>query len=101
MNAIRGFLWKNLGVTLNRRTFFAISLVFFMILWSVLFVLTHNSFFLLGAVLAAGVGNIFLLGSSSRLLDWIGTDKQGRQQIEEEVAFLQLKNRARDKHFQH
>lgn len=101
VDAIRRFLWKNFGATLNRRTLFALGLVLLMLLCCMLFVLTQNSFIRFLAVLTTSVGSIFLLGSSSSLIAWTLSDKKGRKQIEEEVALKQLKSRARDKHFQH
>jgi hypothetical protein len=104
MKRVRNFLWKHLGITLNRKTWIAGSLfiVLFMmgVVGAVVFGQTGSSFFQLMMVLGASGAGIFVLGGSYNALDWSFSDKEGRRKIEEEIALKQWRERARDPHYE-
>lgn len=101
MDTLRRFLWKNFGATLNRKTIIISSLILLMILSVVLFVLTRHMAFLILTLITCVIGGLLVFGGSYRAIDWALSDKEKRKQIEEETAQKQLRERARDKHFQH
>ncbi|GHO96813.1 hypothetical protein KSF_068610 [Reticulibacter mediterranei] len=101
MDALRRFLWTNFGATLNRKTVIISSLILLIILCALLFTITHLSVFLILTLLTSTIGGLIVFGSSYRAIDWALSDKEKRQQIEEETALKQLRDRAREKHFQH
>lgn len=104
MDKVRRFLWNKFGITLDRETKIvgSIALLSFIaaVTFSILFAITHASFFLLLVVLSvAGVGTI-AFGSSYSALSWGLASKEERAKIEEEIALKQLRRRARDKRYQ-
>ena len=104
MDRIRNWLWKSLGVTLDRETKMVGGIVagstLLAILFGSLFVTTHAWLFLLLTVVSSAVVLIVLLGSSYSAISWSLASKEERKKIEEEVALKQLRRRARDTHFQ-
>lgn len=103
MNKIRDFLWKRLGVTLDRETWIVGSIVLGSFLTAVvcaiLFVITHASFFLLLTVLGASGAGLFAFGGSYNAMSWALGSEEERRKIEEEIALKQWRRRARDPHF--
>jgi hypothetical protein len=104
MDRIRNWLWKNLGVTLDRKAKMVGGIVagstLLAILFGSLFVTTHTWLFLLLTVVSSAVVLIVLLGGSYSAISWSLASKEERKNIEEEVALKQLRRRARDTHFQ-
>jgi hypothetical protein len=104
MDRIRNWLWKNLGVTLDRQAKMVGGIVagctLLAILFGSLFVMTHAGLFLVLAVLSFAVVLIVLLGGSYSAVSWSLASKEERKQIEEEVALKQWRSRARDTHFE-
>ena len=101
MNALRRFLWQNFGATLNRKTIIISSLMVLIILCALLFMTTRQSMFLILTLITSAIGGLIVFGSSYRAIDWALSDTERRKQIEEETALKQLRERAREKHFQH
>jgi high-affinity Fe2+/Pb2+ permease len=104
MDRIRNWLWKSLGVTLDREAKIVGGLVagstLLAILFGSLFMMTHVGLFLLLAVVSLAAVVIVLLGGSYRTLSWSLASPEERKQIEEEIALKQWRRRARDTHFQ-
>ncbi|HET9918679.1 MAG TPA: hypothetical protein VFQ30_02470 [Ktedonobacteraceae bacterium] len=104
MSRIRDWLWKSLGITLDRETKIVGGIVagstLLAILFGILFVITHVGLLLLLTGLSFAVVLIILFGSSYRTLSWSLASKEERKRIEEEMALKQLRRKARDTHFQ-
>lgn len=104
MSRIRDWLWKSLGITLDRETKIVGGIVagstLLAILFGILFVITHVGLLLLLTGLSLAVVLIILFGSSYRTLSWSLASKEERKRIEEEMALKQLRRKARDTHFQ-
>src|SRR5258708_5330728 len=103
MEKIRRFLWKNLGITLDRQTLLITGIVVLSFTVAIVFRLlaniTTNSLFRLLFLITILPGGIIVMGSSYRLIEWNLSDKEGREEIEREVALGQLKRRVNDKNF--
>jgi hypothetical protein len=104
MDTLRRWLWKSLGVTLDRETKIVSGIVIGctlgVIVFGVLFAVTHASLFLLLAILSLSGAGIIAFGGSYSSISWGLASKEGRQKIEEEIALKQLRRRAHDKHYQ-
>lgn len=104
MKKARDFLWKHLGITLNRGTWIAGSLfaLFFVmaVVGAVVVGQTGSSFFRLIMVLGVSGASIFALGGSYYAFAWGLSDKEERRKVEEEVALKQWRKRARDPHYE-
>lgn len=104
MQKIRDFLWKYLGMTLDREKLLVLGLVVLSlvgtIVLGILFGVTGNPLFRVLGFFAAIPAVLIALGGSYKTLDWSLSDKNGRRNIEEEMTLNQLKRRARDKHYE-
>jgi hypothetical protein len=104
MDRIRNWLWKSLGVTLDRKTKMVGGIVAGCTLLAILFgslsAMTHAGLFLALTVLSFAAVFIVLLGGSYSAISWGLASKEERKKIEEEVALKQWRSRARDTHFQ-
>jgi apolipoprotein N-acyltransferase len=103
MVAVRRFLWKWLGITLDRRTLLLIGaglLSCLAILVSgVLLAMTGASFYRALVVLCALPAEALALGGCYRAAMWNLSSKSERREIEQEVALTQLKRRVQDKRY--
>jgi len=97
MEKIRRFLWKNLGITLDRQTLLITGIVVLSFTVAIVFGLlantTNNSLFRLLFLITIIPGGIIVIGSSYRLIAWNLSDKEGRAEIEREVALGQLNSK--------
>lgn len=104
MDRIRRLLWKYLGITLDRKTIVVIGVVAFSCIAAIvcgfLALATNSVVWRLLAFLFAIPAIIMLFGGSYNAMFWGVSNKEGRKEIEEEVALKQLKKRARDKRYQ-
>jgi Ni/Fe-hydrogenase subunit HybB-like protein len=104
MNKIRDFLWKYLGITLDRKTLIVIGIVVLSCVLTIVFGILsenmNNSVFRVLAFVAAIPIVLIIVGSSNNVARWSLSGKNERQEIEEKIALDQLKRRANDKHFQ-
>lgn len=104
MDKIRNWLWKSLGITLDRGTKIVGGIVIVCTLLTILFaslaVIIHAGPFLLLAILSFAVVFLILFGGSYRAFFWGVASQEERKKMEEEVAQKQLRRRARDPHFQ-
>jgi hypothetical protein len=104
MDRIRNWLWKNLGVTLDREAKMVGAIVagssLLAILFGSLFLMTHARLFLLLTVVGLAVVVIVLLGGSYSAVSWSLASQEERKHIEEEIALKQWRRRARDTHFE-
>ena len=104
MNKLRNFLWKNLGITLDKQTLIIIGIVSISciaaIVFGVLATSTNSTLFRVLFVLTVIPAGTILCGSVYRPLMWSLSNKSERQKIEQEVALEQLKRRVNDKHFE-
>ena len=104
MQKIRDFLWKYLGMTLDRETLFALGLVTLSlvgtIVLGILFGVTGNPLFRVLGFFAAIPAVLIALGSSYNSLNWSLSDNNERRKTEEEIALKQLKRRAQAKHYE-
>jgi hypothetical protein len=104
MNKLRNILWKNLGITLDKRLFFIVGIVSISCIAAIFFgrlsASTNNSLFHVLFVLALIPVVAISLGSAYRPLMWGLSNKSERKEIEQEVALKQLKRRANDQHFE-
>ncbi len=104
MDRIRNWLWKSLGITLDRKAKMVGGLVagstLLAILFGSLFMMTHAGLFLLLTIVSSAAVVIVLLGGSYSTVSWSLASKEERKEIEEEMALKQWRRRARDTHFQ-
>lgn len=104
MGRIRSWLWKSLGITLDREAKMVGGMVvggtLLTILFGILFLVTHTELFVLLAALNFAVTFFVTFGSSYSAASWGLASKEERKKIEEEMALKQLKRRTREKHFQ-
>lgn len=104
MDRIQNWLWKSLGITLDREAKIVGGIVagctLLTILFGSLLVITHAGLFLLLGVLSFAAVLIVLFGSSYSIVSWSLASKEERKKMEEEVAQKQLRRRARDTHSQ-
>lgn len=104
MDRIRKWLYQYLGITLDRETKIVGGIVIGGTLSGILFAsllaITHAAVFLPLTVLSFAVVSILAFGGSYKAVSWSLSSKEGRREIEEEVALKQLRRRVRDKHFQ-
>ena len=104
MNKLRNVLWKNLGITLDKRSYFLVGIVSISCVAAIVFGLLADSMnsalfrvlFLLALVPVVAI----VMGSCYRPLMWSFSNKDERREIEQEVALEQLKRRANDSHFE-
>lgn len=104
MSKVRNFLWKHLGITLDRETRIVGSIIVFGVVgvigFGIGFAITHAAFFLLMAVLCGSVAGLLGTGGSYSPISWSLGSKKERKKIEEEIALKQWRRRARDKHYE-
>jgi hypothetical protein len=104
VNRIRRFLWKYLGMTLDRETLIVIGVVVLCFIATIVFGIlseTYNSFVFRLLSFITGIPLVLIVfGSTSHAMFWGLSDKNERAEIEKEVALKQLRRRARDKHYE-
>jgi hypothetical protein len=104
MNKLRNLLWKNLGITLDKRFFFIVGVVSISCIAAIVFgflaASTNSALFRILFVLALIPAIAISLGSAYSPLMWGLSNQSEREQIEQEVALKQLKRRADDPHFE-
>lgn len=99
MDRIRRFLWKNLGITLDRQTYLIIAAV--LISLTVLFIfgfvpaVTHNRLLSILLFVLALPGLAVIFGGIYLPLSWGLSNKQERRNIETEVGLKQLRKHVR------
>jgi len=104
MNKLRNMLWKNLGITLDKKFYFLVGGVSISCIAAIVFGILADSMnsalfrvlFLLALVPVVAV----VMGSCYRPLMWSLSNKDERKEIEQEVALEQLKRRVNDQHFE-
>lgn len=104
MHRIRIFLWKYLGMTLDRETMIVIGVVIVScvatIVFGILDGITSNPVFHVLAFLSAAPAVLITIGSSYSAVNWSLSNESERKEIEENIALKQLRRRAKDKHYQ-
>lgn len=104
MNKLRDMLWKNLGITLDKKFYFLVGIVSISCVAAIVFGLLADSLnsalfrvlFLLALVPVVAI----VMGSCYRPLMWSFSNKDERREIEQEVSLEQLKRKVNDKHFE-
>jgi nitrate reductase NapE component len=103
MNKLRNMLWKNLGMTLDKKMFFLVGTVSISCMaasvFGILSMSTNNSLFRFLFVITIIPVVAISLGGSYRPLMWSLSNTSERKEIEQEVALEQLKRRVNEKHF--
>ena len=104
MNKLRNMLWKNLGITLDKKFYFLVGIVSISCVAAIVFgILADNlnsALFKVLFVLALIPVVAIVMGSCYRPLMWSFSNKDERREIEQEVSLDQLKRRVNDKHFE-
>jgi hypothetical protein len=104
MNKLRNFLWKYLGITLDRQTSFVLGTLLLSgiaaIVFGILSISTNSSLFRLLFVIVLIPTVAISGGSVYGLVMWSLSSKSERKEMEEEIALKQLKRRVNDKHFE-
>jgi hypothetical protein len=104
MDMLKRFLWKNLGITLARKFFITtgifVASCIATILFIVLFSIFHFSFFNVLALLSGIPAGLLIINGLYTTFRWDFATKEEKQEIEQEIAFKQLKRRVNDKDFQ-
>ena len=104
MNKLRDMLWKNLGITLDKKFYFLVGIVSISCVATIVFGILADSLnsalFKVLFVLALIPVVAIVMGSCYRPLMWSFSNKDERREIEQEVSLDQLKRRVNDKHFE-
>jgi hypothetical protein len=104
MKKLRNMLWKYLGITLDKQTYFIIGIVSISCIAAMVFGIlaasTNSTLFRLLFVFTIIPAATILLGSINRPLMWGLSTESERKEIEQELALKQLKRRAKDSHFE-
>jgi hypothetical protein len=104
MNKLRNILWKHLGITLDKKTYFIAGIVSISCIAAMVFGILaasiNSTLFRILFVLTIVPAGTILCGSVYRPLMWSLSNKSERREIEQEVALEQLKRRVNDKHFE-
>lgn len=95
MKHVKRFLWKNLGITLNKRFMILAGIVLISCIAAVspafFPAIAQNRYALIAVTLITTAGFTIVLGSTYTALDWALSSKEERRQIETEVSLKQLK----------
>ncbi|EFH80997.1 hypothetical protein [Ktedonobacter racemifer] len=102
MDMLKRFLWKNLGITLDRKFFITTGIFVASCIATILFTVLSFQFsdFKVLAVLAGIPAGLLIINGLYTTLRWDFATKEEKQEIEQEIAFKQLKRRVNDKDFQ-
>lgn len=97
-------LWKNLGITLDKKFYFLVGIVSISCVATIVFGILADSLnsalFKVLFVLALIPVVAIVMGSCYRPLMWSFSNKDERREMEQEVALEQLKRRVNDQHFE-
>jgi hypothetical protein len=99
MDAIRRFLWRYLGITLDRETYMLVGFILLACIAACLLgfvpAISQNQILRVVCYIATIPGGILLLGCFSRSILWGLSNKEERRQIETDIALRQLKKHVR------
>lgn len=104
MNKLRNILWKHLGITLDKQTYWIAGIVLVSCIATMVFGIlaasTNITLYRILFVVVSIPASTILLGSINRPLMWSLSTKSERLEMEREIALKQLKRRVNDPHFE-